>query len=88
MWSDGTGNRLIVLAAGSVFETEAEAQELSDTRAQYMVPFGLTPDGVVDFDVNERGEAVIDNVEVMNGPMMKARCIAGPLYDSMARRNQ
>lgn len=79
-WKDKKGNRFMFLAENHVFDDWQSAFEFQAGDFIFYIPLGLTPDGIVEMDLNN-GKGQIPHV-VCDGPFRSTlACIAGPLFD-------
>lgn len=79
---DKKGNRFIGVMGQFDDYAEAQTKKLAD--AIFYMPFGLVPDGIVEYD-NETG---LENAKcelMINGIRCDAAVISGPMFDDACR---
>jgi hypothetical protein len=83
-WKDKDGNRSVVIAEDWIFTDRSDAHKKLVGDFIFMVPWGLTMDGIheIDLDENLRGE--FPHVPGRYGPVEVA-VIAGPIFDAAQR---
>lgn len=75
-WKDKDGNRLFRVATNYVFDSWQEAFEYQAGDFIFYVPFGWSPNGIIELDVTDEGRADIEHV-VGDHPMLGVVAIIG-----------
>jgi hypothetical protein len=82
VWKNKDGNRVIFAARNTFFRSYQAAHEWQLSQFLFMIPFGLTPDGILDFEAKS-GVAKIIHVTAEFHPFLGEGCvISGPLFDA------
>lgn len=76
-WKDKSGNIIIFPARNTLFEDYQDARDWQFGEFIFMVPFGLSPAGVLSFDAID-GRAEIAHREGTLGPLGTCCIISGP----------
>jgi len=82
VWKDEAGNRLVFPARNTIFDNELDAQRKSVTDMLWMMPFGLSSDGILSFTTNSDGDADLPHVMASCGRLGPCALIAGPKFDA------
>jgi hypothetical protein len=77
-WKDDDGNVVIFPAGNTLFDNEHDARTWQFGEFIFFVPFGLKPDGVLEFDAVD-GKAQIPHCDGSFGPLGDCCIIDGPL---------
>ena len=84
IWKDDEGNRLIFAYENTVFDDEGESSSYQIGQFLWMVAFGLSMAGQLEFDMDENGHATIEHVEAKAGRLGTCQIISGPIYEKSA----
>jgi hypothetical protein len=76
-WKDAKGNVLIFPARNTLFDSHSDAMEWALGQFIWMVPFGLSTDGVLEFEAKD-GRADIHHIAADYGMLGSCCIISGP----------
>jgi hypothetical protein len=76
-WKDRKGNVMIFPARNTLFDEYRDASDWQLGQFIFMVPFGLSPAGILEFDAID-GKAEIVNVQATLQPLGECRILSGP----------
>lgn len=81
-WKDKDGNVMIFPARNTLFDDFSDAHDWQLGHFIFMVPFGLSPSGVMEFEADD-GKCEIPHVSASLLPLSDNACvIAGPMFDA------
>lgn len=82
-WKDKNGNVMIFPAGNTLFDEHGDATDWQMGQFLFMVPFGLSADGILEFDADD-GKFEIPHVVATLRPLTDYACvIEGPMLEDV-----
>ena len=79
-WKADSGDVVIFAASNTLFDSHADASDWRLDQFLFMIPFGLTSDGILEFE-HEDGKFQIPHVGISVGMLGPGLVIEGPMLD-------
>ena len=79
-WKDDKGNVVIFPARNTLFDSENDAREWQIGQFLFMIPFGLCPAGILEFEAQD-GKTQILHRAAKYGMLGECGIIVGPMFE-------
>ena len=80
-WKDSKGNVILLSGKNNVFEAFQDAHEYQIGDFIFHIPFGLSPDGILEIEMDEQGMSNVPHVRATLGMLGDCAIIVGPEFD-------